>query len=568
MASIDVAKLLNKITQDIPGINTVLKALAKWDVSALTDVPDGAMQATTDTNNNLTINKKVSGSYTPVTKLMHDVDKLDGYHASTSATANAIPVRNASGALPGNILGNSATADTATALAAGSVVPVYQGGTGATTTSQARANLGVADGEDFTTHVATQASPSVEGHVKLDAFAADGSNTAAPGGFGLGRSDAGRRVTDLDTVLENGQFSFLPTATGLPSGWTAAGVGITYSHNASVKIQKIFRYIGPGEIACYARCRFSSGTWGAWIPLPHGITDSLTLSSSTIAASATAVKAVNDATVHLVGTETISGDKTFTGLLYQKSTLPAIKQKHTTLTAGAPPSTDTQYAGIIGEDSSGFNMGGISFTYQSSGVRKCQIGFPNSAGTTRIWPFVITVAADDTSYATVTSPPAGDNSSKIATTAWVKNNAQDVGDIVASFATSKAGHLLCNGGTYSRTTYDALFAILGTSFGAGDGSTTFNVPDFRGRTLQGANANLKAVLAAGLPNIAGWSGLVSADGTLTGPYSKGAAVYGVTGVSYSTNPGIFFDPSRVSSIYGAAATVQSPAIAVNIFIKY
>ena len=117
MASIDVAKLLNKITQDIPGINTVLKALANWDVSALSDVPDGAMQATTDANNNLTIKKKVSGSYTPVAKLMHDVDKLDGYHASTSATANAIAVRNASGVLPGNILGNAATAGTATALA-------------------------------------------------------------------------------------------------------------------------------------------------------------------------------------------------------------------------------------------------------------------------------------------------------------------------------------------------------------------------------------------------------------------------------------------------------------------
>ena len=106
MASIDVAKLLNKITQDIPGINTVLKALANWDVSALSDVPDGAMQATTDANNNLTIKKKVSGSYTPVAKLMHDVDKLDGYHASASATANAVAVP-AVAALPKMFPGNT-----------------------------------------------------------------------------------------------------------------------------------------------------------------------------------------------------------------------------------------------------------------------------------------------------------------------------------------------------------------------------------------------------------------------------------------------------------------------------
>ena len=44
-----------------------------------------------------------------------------------------------------------------------------------------------------------------------------------------------------------------------------------------------------------------------------------------------------------------------------------------------------------------------------------------------------------------------------------------------------AGWLLCDGTAYSRTTYAALFAIIGTGYGAGNGSTTFNIPDFRGR---------------------------------------------------------------------------------------
>lgn len=39
------------------------------------------------------------------------------------------------------------------------------------------------------------------------------------------------------------------------------------------------------------------------------------------------------------------------------------------------------------------------------------------------------------------------------------------------------GYLVCNGSAYSRTAYAALFAVLGTKYGAGDGSTTFNVPD-------------------------------------------------------------------------------------------
>jgi microcystin-dependent protein len=56
------------------------------------------------------------------------------------------------------------------------------------------------------------------------------------------------------------------------------------------------------------------------------------------------------------------------------------------------------------------------------------------------------------------------------------------------------GWLLCDGQAYSRTAYAALYAVIGTMYGAGDGSTTFNVPDTRGRTSIGAGAG------AGLTN--------------------------------------------------------------------
>jgi microcystin-dependent protein len=48
-----------------------------------------------------------------------------------------------------------------------------------------------------------------------------------------------------------------------------------------------------------------------------------------------------------------------------------------------------------------------------------------------------------------------------------------------------AGYLKENGAAVSRTTYAALFAVIGTTFGAGDGSTTFNVPESRGEFLRG-----------------------------------------------------------------------------------
>ena len=47
------------------------------------------------------------------------------------------------------------------------------------------------------------------------------------------------------------------------------------------------------------------------------------------------------------------------------------------------------------------------------------------------------------------------------------------------------GYLLCDGSAVSRTTYAALFGAISTTWGVGDGSTTFNLPDCRGRTLFG-----------------------------------------------------------------------------------
>lgn len=58
---------------------------------------------------------------------------------------------------------------------------------------------------------------------------------------------------------------------------------------------------------------------------------------------------------------------------------------------------------------------------------------------------------------------------------------------VVSYAAGAApvGWLLCDGTAISRASYSALFGVIGTAYGAGDGSTTFNVPDLRGRVSVG-----------------------------------------------------------------------------------
>jgi microcystin-dependent protein len=58
-----------------------------------------------------------------------------------------------------------------------------------------------------------------------------------------------------------------------------------------------------------------------------------------------------------------------------------------------------------------------------------------------------------------------------------------------------SGWLYCNGAAYSRTSYAALFAVIGTAYGAGDGTTTFNVPDMQqrfplGKAASGTGATL------------------------------------------------------------------------------
>lgn len=52
---------------------------------------------------------------------------------------------------------------------------------------------------------------------------------------------------------------------------------------------------------------------------------------------------------------------------------------------------------------------------------------------------------------------------------------------------SPSGWLLCNGAAVSRTTYANLYAAIGTTFGDGDGSATFNLPNLKGRVIAGAD---------------------------------------------------------------------------------
>ena len=146
---------------------------------------------------------------------------------------------------------------------------------------------------------------------------------------------------------------------------------------------------------------------------------------------------------------------------------------------------------------------------------------------------------------------------------------------VISSATSEIpdGYLLCNGGAVSRITYANLYSKIGVTYGVGDGTTTFNLPNLTDRFIQGS-ATVGIVKSAGLPNI---------TGTLWGAIRKyalsstGCFVFRDPGGSTNTtdNEGdnvakgvVDFNASKSSSVYGNSTTVQPPALTMRFYIKY
>lgn len=117
------------------------------------------------------------------------------------------------------------------------------------------------------------------------------------------------------------------------------------------------------------------------------------------------------------------------------------------------------------------------------------------------------------------------------------------------------GHLLCQGAAISRTTYSVLYAIIGTTFGAGDGSTTFNVPDLRQRFPIG-----KAASGTG-------STLGGTGGNIDHAHSVAATLLQTGG------NGADFSLGAASSVYMPSFTTTSgttnpPFQTVNFIIKY
>lgn len=126
----------------------------------------------------------------------------------------------------------------------------------------------------------------------------------------------------------------------------------------------------------------------------------------------------------------------------------------------------------------------------------------------------------------------------------------------------------------NRTTYADLFSVTGTLYGEGDGSTTFNAPDARGRVPEGAQT-AGGYNAAGLPDITGdiskfREGLLYQNGAFYPKDREYITGYFVQGVASNTTPVriIAMEASRSNSIYGASTTVQPASVKLLPVIVY
>lgn len=135
-------------------------------------------------------------------------------------------------------------------------------------------------------------------------------------------------------------------------------------------------------------------------------------------------------------------------------------------------------------------------------------------------------------------------------------------------ASAPTGFILCDGSAVSRATFAALFAVIGTSYGAGNGSTTFNIPDTRGRTMIGAGTGTKvATFASRSSNVITVTGLSSA---FNNEFQTGQAItYHSTStvISGLTNDTVYYIIRLSNSTFSLASTLANAQNATAISLS-
>ena len=288
--------------------------------------------------------------------------------------------------------------------------------------------------------------------------------------------------------------------------------------------------------------------------------------------------------VHTVNDETIAGTKTFTYAIRGSATtlIQSVPWDGISIADTSRESTQNRMLCVV-LDKDAKRFAGIEVSATTAGQRSVHITMRRRDDSGWVSPFKATELPDGTTYCEGSHhPPADDDSMKFATTGWVNDHlgAAVPAGAICYFAQKSipSGWLLCNGSNVSRTTYARLFAAIGTSWGSGDGSTTFKLPNLHAKFAQGTTTTSEVgqSVEAGLPNITGamtgyeFAGSIWGAGALFEDTENIFSLRRDKGVSGNngTSPIQGFDASKSNSIYGSSTTVQPPAIRLLPCIKY
>lgn len=146
--------------------------------------------------------------------------------------------------------------------------------------------------------------------------------------------------------------------------------------------------------------------------------------------------------------------------------------------------------------------------------------------------------------------------------------------------TSPTGWLICNGSAISRTTYAVLFAVIGTTYGVGDGTTTFNLPDLRGRSPFGVSTSYALASTGGSADAVvvshthaatvtdpGHHHLGSVYNYYNGSTGGGGYVSGVNQSTATTDSTTGITVANATTGVSATGANLSPYLAINFIIK-
>jgi microcystin-dependent protein len=319
------------------------------------------------------------------------------------------------------------------------------------------------------------------------------------------------------------------------------------------------------------------GASGSTVTIPNGITAQVYCDGTNFFSSQTG--SAGDFTVN--GTLTATGNEALTGNLVVGGSLQTsaglgsyIAGSFTGSISGTLLTVSAVASGqlFVGQTISGSGVTSgttiTAFGTGTGGVGNYTVSVSQTVAST-----TITGAAGTTAL----TPTSTDNTVKIATTAFVQTaitGALPTAGIIQMWPTNTAptGYLLCTGTAVSRTTYAALFAVIGTTFGVGDGSTTFNLPNYINRMPFGANLPTTASVTGTINNgalLAGTTLTVTAVGSGTlvvGQTITGTGITANTRITAQltgTTGGVGTYTVNISQLVASTTITANPSVSVG-----